>query len=140
MRYLGTICTLALLATTTPAMAETASPPEIGKQIETFFSMLRKGDSANAVGGVIDSSPLWRARTGGKEQMVAQIDAAVKIYGPVVTYECLPSDELGTMILRQYCLAQHKDIVTRWEFDFMKASTGWTIGYFGFNDQIQSWF
>jgi hypothetical protein len=88
----------------------------------------------------MSSSPLWSKHPGFSEQMVGQIDAAVQAYGPVVAYEKVSSTSLGTMAVREYYLVQHRDMVTRWEFDLVRTSTGWNIGYFGFTDQPNTWF
>lgn len=109
------------------------------KQIDGFFQALKEGKNESAVNAVLDSSPLWADKTGTKEQMVAQVNTANKIYGPLASYECPLVYKTGTMLTRVYCLAQHKLIVTRWQFDFAKLPTGWAIVYFGFNDQANNW-
>lgn len=109
-------------------------------QIDAFFTLLKQNHIGEAVDGVMKSSPLWGNKVGAKEQLVAQIDAAIKIYGPVATVELLSTESKGTMLVRQFWLAQHANMVTRWEFDLVRTANGWQIGYFGFTDQVTNWF
>lgn len=138
---LGTTIPVALPAM---AIAQTASmakvPPEAEGQADQFLMLLKNGKAEEAVTTVIASSSLWSNRTGVKEQMLAQVDAANKIYGPVSAYEKVSTEWVGTMLIRQYYLVQHKNMVTRWEFDFTKTTDGWKVGYFGFTDNVQSLF
>jgi hypothetical protein len=86
------------------------------------------------------TSRLWSQKTGARDQMLGQVDTALKIYGPVSGYERIDTRPLGTMVVREYYLVQHRDMVTRWEFDLMKTTSGWSIGYFGFTDKTTDWF
>lgn len=146
MRISLMIATLALaspLIARTPARAETqaeAGPPEADRQVTAFFDLIKAGKPDQAVGDLIASSPLWSSRTGIKEQMLAQVNASIQIYGPMLSYERTSTEHLGTMVVRQIYFAQHRDMVTRWEFDFVHTGAGWKVGYFGFTDQVQNWF
>jgi len=125
----------------TPATAQapTVSAAPASPHIAAFFDLLKTGDADKAVTSVLETSLLWENRMGVKEQMVAQIDAAGKIYGPFLSYECQPALRTGTLVVRQYCLAQHRQMVVRWQFDLAKLPDGWSVAYFGFNDQIHGW-
>lgn len=147
MRGAGLVLAFLLaLPVASPAMAsatatsEVPLPAEAQKLADQFLSQLKAGKAEQAVDGVMASSALWSNRTGVKEQMMAQIDAANKIYGPVSAYEKVSTEWVGTMLVRQYYLVQHKEMLTRWELDFTRTSEGWKIGYFGFTDDIRSWF
>lgn len=109
-------------------------------QVEQFLTTLRSGNGVAAVQALMSSSPLWGQRAGSSEQMAGQIDAAVKAYGPIIAHEKISATPLGTMALREYYLVQHRDMVTRWEFDLIRTSKGWSVGYFGFSDQPNTWF
>ncbi len=110
------------------------------QQVESFLETLKAGKGSEAVQTLLSSSPLWSQRIGTGEQMVGQIDAAIKAYGPVISYEKISSTPLGTMAVREFYLVQHRDMVTRWEFHLLRTSKGWSIGYFGFTDQPTGWF
>ncbi len=128
------------MAATKPSAPDITAPAEVNKQIETFFSLIESSQAEKALDGIIASSPLWANKTGVKEQLLAQVQAAEKIYGPISGHELASMDSQGTMLLRQYWFAQHRDMVTRWEFDFVRSAKGWTIAYFGFTDQAPNWF
>jgi hypothetical protein len=128
---------LALATTSGPAQAQSAAPAT--PEIRSFLDTLSTGDTDAAVSAVMDASPLWQSQTGAKEQMTAQVGAAAKVYGPMKSYECLPVLRTGSLILRQYCFAQHQNMVVRWQFDAARLPDRWSIAYFGFTDQAQSW-
>ncbi|WP_147454286.1 hypothetical protein [Sphingomonas sp. PP-F2F-G114-C0414] len=136
---------LAILAVSTPSLATagavTQNEAKQGdEQVQSFLAALKAGKGNEAVMTLLSSSPLWAQRPGTSEQMVGQIDAAIKAYGPVISYEKLSSTTLGTMAVREFYFVQHRDMVTRWEFDLVKTPTGWSVGYFGFTDQPNGWF
>jgi hypothetical protein len=136
---------LAILAISTPSLATagaaTQSEAKQGdEQVQSFLATLKAGKGNEAVITLLSSSPLWAQRPGASEQMAGQIDAAIKAYGPVVSYERLSSATLGTMVVREYYFVQHRDMVTRWEFDLVRTPRGWSVGYFGFTDQPNGWF
>lgn len=87
---------------------------------------------------LLGTSSLWE-RTGIKEQMTAQIETAIKIYGPLQSYECPALHRTGTLFLRRYCYAQHQELVMRWQFDFLKSGKGWIPSYLSFTDQSNGW-
>lgn len=125
------------------AVAQVGVQKETGsadKQVQAFLSSLKAGKGNEAVAALMASSPLWAKHPGFSEQMVGQVDAAVKAYGPVTGYEKLSSTPLGTMAIREYFFVQHRDMVTRWEFDLVHTASGWSVGYFGFTDQPNGWF
>lgn len=136
---------LAILAVSAPSLATagavTQNEAKQGdEQVQSFLATLKAGKGNEAVMTLLSSSPLWAQRPGTSEQMVGQIDAAIKAYGPVISYEKLSSTTLGTMAVREFYFVQHRDMVTRWEFDLVKTPKGWSVGYFGFTDQPNGWF
>lgn len=141
-RFLSLCAALFLAFSHMPAKAADCSslPVEARGQVDRFFAKLKAEQAEAALDDILQSSPLWNNRVGAKEQLLAQMQAALKIYGAVTSVECVSEDVKGTMVVRQYWLAQHKNMVTRWEFDFMRAASGWQIGYFGFSDQLPTWF
>ncbi|MBN8815649.1 MAG: hypothetical protein J0J06_09400 [Sphingomonas sp.] len=135
---------LAVVAYAAPAHAVDSCaatiPPEAAAKAKAFLDLLVANKGAEAVSGVLDANPIWSAKIGAKEQMIGQIDAATKAYGKPTKWEAVCGDAVGTMAFREYYLVQYHDVITRWEFDFARTATGWQIGYFGFNDQIPTWF
>lgn len=109
-------------------------------EVQTFLKALVAGDGDAGIQTLMSASSLWSKHPGFSEQMSGQIDAAVKAYGPVVSYEPLSSTDLGTTAKREYYLVQHRDMVTRWEFDLVRTPHGWNVAYLGFSDQPNTWF
>lgn len=109
------------------------------RQVLAFLTSMQAGRHRDAVEQLM-SSPLWQAKSGARETMLGQIDAAVQAYGPVVAFEKVGSDTVGTMVRRERYFVQHRDMVTRWEFYLVRAGSGWQIGYFGFTDDPKLWF
>jgi hypothetical protein len=136
--------------TPTPAPAPTAAPTPSAPasqtvaaaeaQVRTFLFNLQAGKTAEAVDGFLGSTTTPGQKPGDRENLLAQINAALQAYGPVISYEKARADAIGTMVIRQYYLVQHRDMVVRWEFDFVRTGMGWRIDYFAFDDQPRSWF
>jgi hypothetical protein len=123
-----------------PSARATGLPDRsIDDQISTFFSSLEAGQADSAVSKVIASSPLWVNKVGLKEQMVGQVDTAIRIYGPALAHDCPKTFRTGTMFIRKYCFAKHRLLTLRWQFDFVQTEKGWSFSYFGFTDQSNSW-
>lgn len=104
-----------------------------------FLDQLKAGKQNEAVSTLL-SSPLWAQKAGTREAMTGQIDAAVRAYGPVIAWEKLSTDRLGSLVVREYYLVQHRDMVVRWEFELARSASGWRVANFGFTDQANTWF
>jgi len=137
---MGMACALAPAAADSAVTMQASALNQGEQQIRLFLDTLKAGKADAAIDGLLANSKLWSQKTGVREQMLAQINAATGIYGPITDYELADTQKLGTMVIRQYYLVQHRDMVTRWEFDLVRSGAGWTIGYFGFNDQPATWF
>ncbi len=138
--FLAVACSAVALPVSARASDDTAPvSAAVDQDVASFLNLLRNGKGAEAVTGLL-SSPLWASKAGARESMIGQIDAATRAYGPVQSYEKLSTNRLGTLVVREYYLVQHRDMVVRWEFDLVKSSSGWHVGYFGFTDQPNTWF
>lgn len=122
-----------------PAQAQ-AVPSASEEEARRFFALLQAGKSAEAVDTIMGSSPLYKQKIGLKEALLGQIDAALGAYGPLISFEKVREERLGTMVRRQLYLAQHRDMVVRWDFHLIRAGSGWLVGHFAFNDQVGTWF
>ena len=149
IRTLTAFFALALFANGARAMAETpaaapgsAAPTSISAeaQVRGFLLNLQAGKATEAVDGLLGASTTPGQKPGERENLLTQINAAIQTYGPVISYEKARTDTLGTMVMRQFYLVQHRDMVVRWEFDYVRTQAGWQIDYFGFDDQPRTWF
>jgi hypothetical protein len=132
------------LACASPGVAATERPQKAvtkpDAQVDAFLKALVAGNGSAGVQALMSASPLWSKHPGSSEQLSGQIDAAMKAYGPVLSFEELSTAELGSMAKREYFLVQHRDMVTRWEFDLVRTPSGWNVAYLGFTDQPNTWF
>jgi uncharacterized protein YdbL (DUF1318 family) len=121
-----------------PVAAVPAVTPSPDAQIRTFLAALLAGKIAEGVDGLLGASAAQKQEE--RNNLVSQINAAVTTYGPIIAFEKVRTDTLGSMALREYYFVQHRDMVVRWEFDMVRTGVGWEIDYFGFDDQPKSWF
>jgi hypothetical protein len=120
------------------APAQAATTPDA--PIRTFLSGLLAGQMTQAVDGLLAASTTPAQKPGERENLLAQLGAAVVTYGPVIAYEKAGAQTSGSMVVRQYYLVQHRDMVVRWEFVLVRTGSGWRVDYFGFDDQPRTWF
>jgi hypothetical protein len=121
-------------APTAPAVATAEA------HVRDFLFNLQGGKTAEAVDGLLGTSTTPSQKPGERENLLTQIGAAIQAYGPVTAYEKARSEMLGTMVMRQFYLVQHRDMVVRWEFEYVRTAAGWQLDYFGFDDQPRTWF
>jgi len=125
-------------ATPAPAGAQPAATPEA--PVRLFLSELLAGRMEQAVDGLFAASTTAGQKPGERENLIAQLNAAVQTYGPIIGFERSGAQASGSMAMRQYYLVQHRDMVVRWEFVLVRTGTGWKVDYFGFDDQPRTWF
>lgn len=124
--------------TAAPAAVVTPATPD--GQLRTFLAELQAGRTAQAVEGLLAASTRAGQKPGERENLLAQVEATVQTYGPVMAFEKSGAQQVGSMIIRQYYLVQHRDMVVRWEFYLVRTGTGWRVDYFAFDDQPRTWF
>lgn len=120
------------------ASAQPAATPDT--QIRAFLSELLAGRTEQAVDGLLGASTTPAQKPGERENLLAQLGAALQTYGPITTYEKANTQAVGSMAVREYYLVQHRVMLVRWEFVVVRTGTGWRVDYFGFDDQPRTWF
>lgn len=90
--------------------------------------------------GLLGASSRTGQKPGERENLLAQVEATVQTYGPVMAFEKSSTQQVGSMIIREYYLVQHRDMVVRWEFYLVRTGAGWRVDYFAFDDQPRTWF
>jgi hypothetical protein len=121
-----------------PASAPIAATPDA--PIRAFLSELLAGRTTQAVDALLATSTTPAQKPGERENLLAQLGAAVVTYGPIIGFEKAGSQSSGSMAVRQYYLVQHREMVVRWEFVLVRTGAGWRVDYFGFDDQPRTWF
>jgi hypothetical protein len=148
IRVISALAVAGLMTVIAPAQGQTppatassaASALAADTVLRTFMFNLQAGKAEEAVDGLLRSSTTPAQKPDERANLLAQIQAAVTTYGPILSYEKGRFDNLGTMVTRQYYFVQHREMVVRWEFTLVRAGSGWKIDYFGFDDQPRSWF
>jgi hypothetical protein len=140
MMLTGATCAGAQQATpaSAPAAAQPVATPDA--PIRLFLSELQAGRTMQAVDGLLGASTTPAQKPGERENLLAQLGAALQAYGPVIGYEKGGTQTVGSMTVRQYYLVQHREMVVRWEFVLVRTGAGWRVDYFGFDDQPRTWF
>lgn len=143
MHHVGQAQTSAAPATPATSVASAvpaAQPSTPDGQLRIFLTDLLAGKKEEAVDGLLGASTRAGQKPGERENLLAQVEATLQTYGPITTFEKAATQTLGSMIIRQYYLVQHRDMVVRWEFYLVRTGTGWRVDYFAFDDQPRSWF
>lgn len=105
-----------------------------------FADRLTASDAKGVVAVFANSSPLMSGKTAEISNLEGQVQTALNIYGKVGFVELVSEQVLGTSAIHRYYLVRHEKLVTRWQLDFALSSGGWTMTYFGFDDQQRTWF
>jgi hypothetical protein len=134
------------LATATVAMdggtasaAQVAASADIDGQANAIFDLLKAGKALEAIKSSLGKSPLMAGKEVEQQTLAAQMDAALRIYGPIKAFELAKEASYGTMVMKRFYVVQHEKALTRWEIDFVRLSAGWVVSYIGFEDQVRSW-
>ena len=122
-----------------PVESEAAANPAVDKLVGDFFDLIKAGKSRDAVNQALANSPLMAGREADLQNLTAQIDNAVRIYGPILSVEKVSDVPLGTGYDKRYYLVRQGKMLTRWEFEFGRLKDGWAIVYFGMDDQVRTW-
>jgi hypothetical protein len=133
----------ALLAGGVPMAAQAQAAPAATQPdaaIEHFMQTVQSGKVREALLGLASNSPLLVKNLGDAATLTAQVQQAITMYGPVIGWERIETKPLGTMIRRETYIVQHRDMVTRWRFMFVRTNTGWIAASFNFDDSLPTWF
>jgi len=131
---------MAVLLIAAPVAAHAQVPDAAtGETTERFLRTLKDGKVDEALKGIADGSSLLAARLATDPTLASQINVAIKAYGPVLDWERIGTDTVGTAVRRDTYLVRHNNMVTRWRFVFVRAQKDWAIAWFGFDDQVQNW-
>jgi len=122
-----------------PVESEAVANPAADKLVGDFFEALKAGKSSDAVHQVFANSPLMAGREADLQNLTAQFDNAIRIYGPILSFEKISDVSLGTGYDKRYYLVRQGKMLTRWEFEFGSLKDGWAIVYVGMDDQVRTW-
>ena len=113
---------------------------KIDALVDPIFKKLSSGDTRGAVNGFLGESPLFGGRTTELENLTAQIDTSIRLYGPISNCEFSEFEDRSGLVQQRLYLCQHQNFLTRWHVTVGKATGGWIPVALSFNDQITSGF
>lgn len=120
-------------ATTTTA----SRPPD--EVVETFFNTL-KADRVDDAYNALDQQFVLQDRSEEANRMREQTQKAIDAYGPVVGYELLKEEKLGTHLIRRTYLLVGEGLPMRWRFYFYRAEKDWQLIDMRVDDALVQWF
>jgi hypothetical protein len=136
----------ALLAFSAPAIAApvAAAPGAesdriLDERAREFFDLLKAGKTLELYDVTLGRSPLMAGKEAERQALAGQIDAALRVYGPVTGFELARQTSYGSLFVKRFYVVQHEKLLTRWEINFTRLQSGWTVSYFGFEDQARTW-
>ena len=113
------------------------SPDQIAA---TFFDAL-KSDRVDAAYDTLKAE-FAMAERGDSEarNMRAQTQKALDAYGPVLAYELVREEKLGTHLMRRTYILAGEVLPLRWKFYFYQPADRWLLVDLRIDDAIADWF
>jgi len=140
-----TLLVLAMVAVAPPVNAAAArdgrvtTAPGADALAEQFFALVRAGKSIEAVEYAFANTSVMNGRNVEKQNLASQINNATALYGPIGAVELVDETKLGTMFVKRHYIAQHREMLTRWEMILTRLDRGWAVTFMKFDDTVQSW-
>lgn len=106
---------------------------------EQFFALVRAGKSVDAVEYAFANTSVMNGRNVEKQNLAGQINNATALYGPIGAVELVDETKLGTMFVKRHYIAQHREMLTRWEMILARLDRGWAVTFIKFDDTVQNW-
>jgi len=140
VRYLIVIFFLAFIST--QALADTLKSEQDAKKLsEEIITLFSKED----LGDVINLMEPYTAIQGEELkgsllQSKALRDQHINRYGKSIGYEFIGERKAGDSLLKLVYIEKTEKHVFPWTFFFYRASTGWTLNSFSWDDQVDNAF
>lgn len=127
--------------TTPPAPAIAANLPKRTPEeiVGQFFDAL-KADRVDAAYDTLNAEFAMADRADESKTMRAQTQKALDAYGPVLGYEMIREEPLGTHLLRRTYVLTGEQLPLRWKFYFYKPTDRWKLIDLRIDDAIVEWF
>lgn len=125
-----------------PAQAEpapsAADNAEIDALVAPTLTALKAGKSRQAVEAFLGRNPLMQGKTNEIAQLASQIDSANSIYGPIDDCQLTQTVNNGAWVQQRLYHCQHTNLVTRWMFQVVRTTKGWTPANLSFDDKVSN--
>ena len=137
---------LALAASTLllvqPARAEPASDASDNAVIDALIAPtlagLKAGQSRQAVDAFLGRNPIMQGKASDIAVLASQIDSAMAVYGPIGDCQLTQTVNNGAWVQQRLYHCQHTNLVTRWLFQVVRTSKGWTPANLSFDDKVSN--
>lgn len=106
-------------------------------QVNEFFKEMAV-DSNKAIDNLYASNPAMEQKAQALTMMKGQISQISALYGSLLGYEIIATEELSPSLIRISALEKHSLHPMTWEFYFYKPENMWMISQATFFDQFQN--
>jgi|GEM_PF-2550364 len=133
----------AALLTVAPVSAEDVSPADakaVDALIDPVLAGLTKGKAGTAITTFFESNQSGTIGAAQINNLAAQVDNGLNLYGPVDHCALFKSDAKARMVVKRSYLCQHESYVTRWYFTLVKLPDGWSAASLFFDDKVDQLF
>ena len=125
-----------------PALAEPAPSPAddaaISALIDPSLAALKAGKSRQAVELFLSKNTLTASKTSEFAMLTSQIDSVIAIYGPIGDCQLVQTRNNGAWVQQRLYICQHANLVTRWIYQIVHTSKGWTPANMAFDDKVSN--
>jgi hypothetical protein len=125
----------ACLGRATPATGQELDPKA---QVESFFTLVKKGNIESAYQTIFAASGLVAAKPQALEALRRQTEAFLPLFGEIVGWELVSQETFGTSLVRMVYLLKAEKHALTWEFYFYKPKKTWFASQVTFDDQFRA--
>lgn len=130
------------LASTTPALAQpepsAADDAAIAALIDPSLAALKAAKSRQAVELFLSKNTLTASKTSDLAMLTSQIDSVIAIYGPIGDCQLVQTRNNGSWVQQRLYICQHANLATRWIYQVVHTSKGWTSANMSFDDKVSN--
>lgn len=118
-------------------MGSSASAESGPDQIaDAYMNGIIAGKVSTAFDTLMTHSKVDELRPGDIALVKSQVEQAIDSYGAPSAFESIASKKYGSSLARLIYVTKHADVPLVWNFYFYRASDGWKLINFDFNDQF----
>ena len=134
---LRTLLILAALAISAPVAAQSAQPSPPSAIADTFFKTIQDGDTAKAYGDIWRGT-MMQKKQADVENLIAQTDALLKMYGSVIGWELIKDEPVSASLDERTYLVRTANGPIFFKMQFYRAETHWIVSFFSLADSYKN--
>lgn len=108
----------------------------ISALIDPSLAALKAGKSREAVELFLSRNVLTANKTSELAVLTSQINSVIAIYGPIGDCQLTQTRTNGSWVEQRLYICQHASLATRWIFQVVRTSKGWTSANMAFDDKV----